>query len=180
MRALADGQFLSPTPVHPAWGQVRTVILPNPPAGSDWKFSAPGGFLTRIVRATCLFTASAVEKERFLALQHTDGVSVLGLQLIVSAPVKALLRRINMVASHSPTLVKPGSEEVEIGIGNKLMRPGETLEAFTEPLDPGDQWSGITLQVEQFEVIQSHPLAELAAEVTEIIRLREAVSHAAS
>lgn len=176
---MATGQFFTPRPVHRAWGQLATIKVPKPAVGKNWVMVAPPNFLTRVVAVRFPFVTSAQAAERVFAYRMTDGVGgnfaeVEDTAVIEAGQVSALtlatgLSVITGVKNQQDILALP-----------EITLPSEfTIEGVTRGLQTEDQFGEGVALVEQFEPDPYHPLAEIAAEVTAILKLREAANYAA-
>lgn len=134
--------------------------------------------LWRIIAFTVSLKASAQAAKRLPALQVSDGdgnpLMVVGATEEVAESTERRLTFAPEIATD--TSLAPGP--VTVGIPWLLLLPGYSVQTLTNAIQTEDEYLKPTLWIEEFEQEQFHPVAELAAEVAEILQLREAVNSA--
>jgi hypothetical protein len=175
-----QGTLLTPNPLARAWGRRRIVQIAKPAAGKDFTFTTSESMLWGIVSLTTKLVTSAQVAKRVPALEIKDGD---GNPLMVIAGSQELAesstRRITFaqgVASNS-TLAGAGDT---IGLPRMLLLPGYSVATVTTGVQTEDQYESTFLWIEEFEQEQRHPLAEIVAEVHQILLLERAAEYAAS
>ena len=176
MQVPALGILLTPNPVHRVWGQRRILKLPNPAEGKDFTITRSESMLWRVISLTATLVTGAEAGNRVPGLQVSDGDGN-ALMVVGGTQEQAtgLTRRVTFAPEVSTdTTIAAGPNTINIPW--LLLLPGYSISTLTNGLLAKDQWTGVTLWVEEFEQEQHHPLAALAAEVSEILRLREAAT----
>lgn len=179
MRDASQGTLLTPNPVHRVWGQ-RRIYKPAPPiAGVEVTFTTSQSMLWRLISFTVLLKSSAQAAKRVPALQVSDGD---GNPLIVVGGQAEVAESLSRRVTFAPEVVQNttiAAGPVTIGIPWLLLLPGYTVSTVTAGIQTEDEYLKPTLWVEEFEQVQTHPVAELAAEVSAILTAREALTYAA-
>lgn len=136
------GAYLSG--VTPLRRYPRTVLVPQPAAGSDWSYTVPGGVMWRLVTVLGQFATSAVVASRAPFLTVSDGATV-----YLKVPPQA-----TQAASNTDQYVWwRDAPQYAVGGGvvqpipELTLMPGYAIAALTTALDVGDQWSGVVLHV---------------------------------
>jgi hypothetical protein len=176
--ALAQGQFLSPSRLDPAWGLRRLRKVPNPAAGKEVAFTALGSQLLRVVSLFVVLKASAQAAKRIPALEVQDGDGATVMVITGSEELaEGTTRKITFapgVATNSPGATGP----VSVGIPQLLLEPGFSVSTLTAGVQTEDQYEGAVLWVEEFEAEPSHPRAEMVKLIHEVIKAERAVQYA--
>lgn len=179
MQTDTPGTLLTPNPVHRVWGQRRIYKPVAPAAGKEVPFTLGQSMLWRVIAFTVSLKTSAQAAKRIPALQVSDGdenpLMVIGGQ---SEVAEGLTKRVTFapeVAQNTSIAAGP----VTIGIPWLLLLPGYSITTITAGIQTEDEYLKPTLWVEEFEQVQHHPLAELAAEVSMILTAKEALHYAA-
>lgn len=178
MSALAQGQFLSPSRLDPAWGLRRLRHLPNPAAGGEVAFTALGSQLLRVVSLFVVLKTSAQVPKRIPALEVKDGDN--GTVMVITGSEEiaaAATRKVTFapgVATNSPGAAGP----VSVGIPQLLLEPGWSISTLTTEVQTEDQYESAVLWVEEFEANPDHPVSDMARLVHEVIRAERAIGYA--
>lgn len=180
MKAEVQGTFLSPNSVHRVWGQRRIYKPANPAAGAEIQFTVSQSMLWRVISFTALLKASAQAAKRVPGLQVSDGdgnpLMVIGSN---QEQAESTTRRVTF-APEVATDTIVAADPLTVGIPWLLLLPGYSVQTLTAGIQTEDQYEKPTLWIEEVEQVQFHPVAELAAQVAEILQLEKAVTVAAS
>lgn len=175
----AQGTFLALAPVHRAWGQRRIIKVPAPAAGADWTFTAAPSMLTLVMSVIETITTSAQVATRRVGFATFDGD---GNKLTRTFTGNSIPASKAVVASGavglSPLETEASGPQIA-SLAPILLLPSYKFGSDSFALQTEDAYTSIILQVEEYEQMPDHPLAALAAEVSEILRLREAAAYAA-
>lgn len=130
-------------------GVRRPVAVPAPAAGADWSVKVPGGRLWRLLGGQALFTASAAVANRLLGVQVTAS----------GALVQANQSTFAVVAAATPTAVyqsgtalSPANADgtlVPVTFIPQWLEGGDQIGSLTGAIQAGDQYSAITLVIEE-------------------------------
>lgn len=127
----------------------RTVRVTSLVAGTDWEVAPGGQRWWRVISFAATLTTSAavpVRRPRFEALA--------GERVWVRLPVAADQAASLTVVYTGHTAVTragivDGTQVVELPSAGLLVAPGDRFRVITAAIDAGDQWSAITLRVEE-------------------------------
>lgn len=131
-------------------GWQQPVYVPNPAAGAQWSFTVDGRYYTRVLAVRFTFTTDAVVGNRSpqLVLTDTNGFVITkvpaGSGIAASSSVSANLSLI------APQPALGGGGDLFGYLPDLLLPPGWTWGTSVGTIDPGDQFSGIVLLVQQF------------------------------
>jgi hypothetical protein len=137
-RAYTDGQ-----------GYMHNVNQANPAAGADFKVTVPVNARWRVNSLTALLSTSAVAGNRFVLLAMDDGFTdSYAVQTTASQPASTVYRY--TFAEGLPLLVTGVTNVTAPLPNNNRLLAGWDLFTITNGLLAGDQWSAITLAVEEW------------------------------
>lgn len=153
-------------------GVRRPMPVPSPAAGAEWSVKVPGGRMWRILGGQALFTASAAVANRLLGLQVTAS----GALVYVNQSTFAVVAAATPFAVYQPgTALSPAVEDgtaVPIPFVPQWLEQGDTFGSLTGALQAADQYSAITLVIEElwftnqdlndWELAAEHLVHELA------------------
>lgn len=150
-------------------GVRRSFTIPNPAAGANWSVNVPGGRMWRLVGGQAFFQASAAVGSRNLGLN----VQTAQTAMQVSYNSTAIAAAGNGSAIYTPS----GAGVLAASINTLLpvpftptwLEPGDTLRSITANLDAADQYSNITLWIEELW-FDNQDLNDEVDEVERIIR----------
>lgn len=158
--AIQPARFLSHTgKVLP--GVRRVVQVPEPAAGADWTVTVPGGMQWYILSGTATLTTSATVDNRQPVITETvDGVTIWpGLQ---SLSFGASTTKVIPVLLDGGFVSGAATEgDIFLAAPSNLLPPGTVIASDTALLQVGDQWSAISLWVEEVYVTDNQ-LSEIA------------------
>lgn len=130
-------------------GERRPMAVAPPAAGADWNVQVPGGRMWRLFAMNASFTASAVVANRFPACRFLSNGLVI-FENLNQAPIAA--------ANTFRVIFQPGmfiapnqpiAGSVMVPFYPMWLIPGDQIGTLTVNMDVGDQWSQITLIVEE-------------------------------
>ena len=128
----------------------RTVVVPNPAAGADWRQTVPGSELWEIVSLFGVLVTSAAVPNRFAELPVGDGVTTfLTIPDQAGQAISLTFRRVWYVGHNNG-----GTNNLNrIVIPPLTLQPAESIGPVTNGLDVADQWSGVVIRalVTQFQ-----------------------------
>ena len=130
-------------------GAVRSIPVPQPPAGQDWAVQVPGGKQWRVLSGSALFATSAAVANRVprILLQDDNGIYFRGgeTQSLVAGFTFWQSFGIDVPNSNSGSAATPSIHTLP----DIWMQPGDELVMSTLAIDAADQWSAIYLRVEE-------------------------------
>lgn len=131
-------------------GQRRIVNVPAPAAGADWAVVVPGGRNWRIAMGTAQISTSATVTNRAPLALVTDGTETLweyGNGAELPASQTAL---VSLASTPPPVGFAAQVLSVLAPFPDAWIPGGFTLGTVTLNLQAGDQWSKISLYVEEY------------------------------
>ncbi len=132
--------------------RARSIIVPDPAAGTDWVTTIPTGQIWRIQALQARLVTSAVVATRFPSLHVDDGAAQYW-SIQTQANQAASLTRFYSFApigALGPVSTAYGSGDL---LPNRLIMPaGHRIGPLTSGVQAGDQWSQITLLIEDLSV----------------------------
>lgn len=138
----------------PGGSQLITATVAAPPAGSDWSYTVPAGRVQRLLAAfgTLVTSASVSNRNQGYKLSAPGPMEVAeynaNLAVTASSTQKVLWGALQAVAPAEANAAFGGS--VLVGIPNIILTAGYIWASLTANLQAGDQWSAITLLIEDW------------------------------
>lgn len=127
----------------------RTVLVPNPAAGADFRIVVPGDQTWRVLAVQATLLTTAVVGARVPVLGVTDGnATVLRVSTAVTQPASNSTGYCWIPGVGTTTGAGFGVENIPLPLSLTL-GAGQTLTCVTINLDVGDQWSAVTAWIEQ-------------------------------
>ena len=143
----------------------KTIVVPPPAAAAEFTTTVPGDQVWNVLAVRCTFTTSAVVGARQPAIQIGDGV-----QQVLSATLgPSIAASIGVRISYVPGMANPTTNLVPdnaVPLPPVLvLGPGFVISSLTGTIQAGDQYSGITVWIEQqLSGVTALSLARQAAE----------------
>lgn len=129
---------------------LRLVTVTQPAAGADWRHTAPGQGIQRVVAARALLTASAAAANRLVSLVLSDGTD----DYAIAPTTTAITATLAVPVSTFPGAQAGGAVTTALTAPSPsdgwMLLPGWSLRTVTAALDAGDQWSAIRLWVVEY------------------------------
>lgn len=141
-----------PWGIIPAEHVRRTITVPDPPAGTEWSVTVPGGVVWRVLMGRFTLSTGATGSGREVGLFIRDG------SVEVGRTWSQVNQAVSTVAIYG---FFPGASPVGFsfaGLGllipwpDVLLLAGYTIGSGTLSLGAADQYSGIALLVEEHQV----------------------------
>lgn len=128
----------------------RTYRPGNPAAGSDWLVPVPGGTRWRLHSVVAQLTTSAVVASRVVALHLGDGNGDIAVSPMLVSQAASLSYTYCWYpgAGHSPAA--SAGTACAAPLPSLMLDTAYTVSVQTAARDVGDQWSAITLHVEEY------------------------------
>ncbi len=129
----------------------QPIVVPNPAAGADWVQTVPAGQRWRVMTGNFTLTTSAVVANRFPAIIFDDGVN----QFYATAWDNAIAANTAPRISLGPqryVALNDGNSQSMAYIGNLVIPAGARVRSVTTSMQAGDQWSAITLLIENLNL----------------------------
>jgi hypothetical protein len=130
-----------------SWCHYRTLLIPNPLAGADFKLTVPGGKCYLPLAVTATLTTGVAVASRTPALILGDG-SVTIAAIPADETLAASLAVVVSWLIGGASVATPAAPTVQGAILPPLPLPaGFTLASLTGGIQAADQWSGVTVWV---------------------------------
>jgi hypothetical protein len=130
-------------------GKLRTVTA-APAAGQEWSISSPPGVRWKLLSGQWVFTTSAAAGNRIVGVQLKDQAFD-NLGFVVSSTPQAPSTVVNYGLFPGPPAAQGQTFLINLGFNNPLWIPvNGQIFSVTEGLQPGDQYSNVTLQIEEW------------------------------
>lgn len=148
------------SPDYPTWGvgvldgiQER-ISVPAPGAGSEWKYTVPGGYWLRLVAGASLFTTSAVVASRVVTADLTDGNSRLFTAFSTQNQAAGNACRVSYTMSFTPQGQTNTNAFTTLAFPYMWLPSGYTIQSRTVNIDVGDTYTLIELFFEALDESQ--------------------------
>ena len=172
---ITDGQFWTPRPISPAWGQARSIEIPAPAEGAEIKFTIPGQYYWMIQRLELVLALGTGEKETSGDLRFLTAQGHIKARVAFGVTVKATESIPISFESHWYTAGVKTAGYVQNPLPLRMLHPGDEIVTSTATLEAKDTYTGIVAWVEQFEPYPDHPLVEIEKIANKLIRIEEAL-----
>ncbi len=154
--ALAEGEFVGVAPRLPLFGmgyagwagRPRAIVIPNPAAGAEWKYTHAGRSFLVIRSIIWTLTASAVVANRYSRLQLMMQGILVG-QFPPDAAVAASSVKTYNANDSGAAQGDPGTSNVGLP-ADLIVADNMSIGSNTENLDVADQYSAIAIYAEEF------------------------------
>jgi hypothetical protein len=168
---LRTGQFLPRWPTRPTWGARYVQVQASPAAGADWRYTVLGGRVVRVAAVHATLTTSAQVASRYVGATMTDGNNTFA--RTIAGP--AISAGKTAEATWMPSIAGDVSEATElvqmVAFPDVLLPVGWTLAARTLNLQTEDQWSAVSLLIEEFETTVPHEWDDIEAMAASLRRI---------
>lgn len=127
----------------------RTRKIPNPVAGADWTFKAPGGFYWRITSVVARLVTSAAVANRVVTLRASDQTNTWYAQ---ETPLAVPQNTTVDFCAHTGGGGTSGTAltlVLALPSEGLLLPPGNQLVAVTTAIDVADQWSNVIAMLDE-------------------------------
>lgn len=129
---------------------LKQVTIANPAVGLEWRHTAPGHGIQRIVALRAVITTSAAVANRLPALVLSDGTDDFA-TIPAPAAVAASLSGVVSTVPGAPSVGAAGGPLLYPSpTDGWTLLPGWSLRTATGAIDAGDQWSAIRLWVVEY------------------------------
>lgn len=133
-----------------AVGWQERILVPQPAAGAQWKYTADGRFFERVIAIAFTFATSAVVATRFPLVQLVDNNNVVVTGVTAgNAVVASSIVNPNLWVG-APQLATGASGGTFGYMPDILIPPGWSWQSNTFAMDAGDQFSGIVVLTQRY------------------------------
>lgn len=134
-------------------GMTALKTIPNPPAGQDWSITVPTNACWRVHSLTVTFFTSATVADRFVHVHYDDGANFLQSIDTVEVQPGSTTRVLHwsVIGADRAGTDATGVQYREISLPPQpLLYPGYRIFSSTHNIQPGDQFVGIHVTVEEW------------------------------
>ena len=174
MGTIQPARFLTDTGQIRA-GVVRNVQIPNPAAGAEFKVTVPSGVMWRIATGQATLTTAVTVSTRIPQIQLTSqGVNV-GVYTGTETDPASTTAFVTFSQTLPSAAAASGSVNSVIALPTYTLAEGDTLASLTAGIEATDQYSAITILVEEFYFTnpQLSEIARVRAELDRDIAMAE-------
>ena len=174
-----QGQYLTPRPLHRAWGHREVVKVANPAEGSAFSITVPPPLLWLPIYLQFVVTVGIEKKATTPAVEYQDGNEnplgfTFGSHAVAASKSEAVGFQLWDVAPQFNEVFGSLSPLPRV-----VLEPSNVIKAFGHGIEAGSSITSITLLVEAFELDPRHDLAEIEAMARRIQDLeRKVAEHA--
>lgn len=131
-------------------GQLAISTVGNPAAGADWTLTVPLNFRDRIQSFNAQLVTSATVANRIVRVQNISGLGGIIWQSAAQQAIPAsTTAQVSGSSTNVPSITDPTTVNLALPSPD-FLRSGDKLAVSTVGLQAGDQWSNITVELEQW------------------------------
>jgi hypothetical protein len=137
----------------PELGDIAAVALvPTPAAGAEWSVVVPNGSVWDVLTARAVLNTSAVVANRNVRVTVSDGTTELGRVGAAVAQPASIVGVHSFGLQDAPDFAGAGGLTFNHPLPATRVVGNGVIASLTQNLDVGDQWSGIALQVMEWNL----------------------------